>query len=70
MKLNHESAVVLSLLVIVAIVALGIATYNWVVVLNGHDSKEEKEYTEKVFKRLHDKQRTENFKEFKKLCGK
>jgi len=70
MKLNHESAVVLSLLVIVAIVALAIATYNWVVVLNGHDSKEEKEYTEKVFKRLHDKQRTENFKEFKKLCGK
>jgi hypothetical protein len=30
------------------------------------ETKEEKEYTEKLFKSLHNKQRTENFKEFKK----
>ena len=65
-----KTAVVLSLLVIIGIVALSFAIYYWVVVLNGHDSKEEKEYTEKLFKSLHNKQRTENFKEFKKLCGK
>jgi hypothetical protein len=65
-----KTAVVLSLLAIIGIVALSFAIYYWAVVLNGFDSKEEKEYTEKLFKSLHDKQRTENFKEFKKLCGK
>ncbi len=58
------------LLVLLAIIVLVASAYHWIFILNGHDSKEEKEYTEKLFKSFHDKQKTENFKEFKKLCGK
>lgn len=46
---------VLSLLSIVALVA---SVYYWVVILNGYESKKEKEYWEELWKKLHDKQRT------------
>lgn len=46
---------VLSLLAIVALVA---SVYHWVVILNGYESKKEKESWEELWKNLHDKQRT------------
>ena len=51
-----KTAVVLSLLVIIGIVALSFAIYYWAVVLNGFDSKEEKEYIEELFKKIINKQ--------------
>jgi hypothetical protein len=51
-----KTAVVLSLLVIIGIVALSFAIYYWAVVLNGFDSKEEKEYVEELFKKIINKQ--------------
>jgi len=44
---------VLLLLLTVALVA---SLYHWLITLNGYDSKREKEYWEKLFKNLHEKQ--------------
>lgn len=51
-----KTSVELSLLAIVGILALAFALYYWAVVLNGFDSKEEKEYFEELFKKINKQQ--------------